>query len=125
MHPDVAALLAVQDDDVTIHDLETRLAELLPRLDAMAQERDKALAALQQARKSAESEERRRQDVAARVVAAPRAAGEESDGAQQRDVDARSHGGDGAARAGQANDRRGRARARPRSASGLSRRTGW
>lgn len=67
MHPDVAALLAVQDEDVTIHDLETRLAELLPRLDVMAQDRDRALAALQQARKSAESEERRRQDVAARV----------------------------------------------------------
>jgi predicted nucleic acid-binding Zn-ribbon protein len=59
--------LAVQDEDVTIHDLETRLAELLPRLDVMAQDRDRALAALQQARKSAESEERRRQDVAARV----------------------------------------------------------
>ena len=67
MHPDVAALLAVQDEDVAIHDLETRLAELMPRLDAMAQDRDRALAALQQARKSADSEERRRADVAARV----------------------------------------------------------
>lgn len=67
MHPDVAALLAVQDEDVAIHELETRLAELMPRLDAMAQDRDRALAALQQARKSAESEERRRADVAARV----------------------------------------------------------
>ena len=68
MHPDVAALLAVQDDDITIHDLETRLAELAPRLDAMAQDRDRAVAALQQARKAADSEERRRQDVAARVA---------------------------------------------------------
>jgi predicted nucleic acid-binding Zn-ribbon protein len=59
--------LAVQDEDVAIHDLETRLAELVPRLDAMAQDRDRAVAALQQARKSAESEERRRADVAARV----------------------------------------------------------
>lgn len=67
MHPDVAALLAVQDEDVAIHDLETRLAELMPRLDAMARDRDRAIAALQQARKSAESEERRRADVAARV----------------------------------------------------------
>ena len=67
MHPDVAALLAVQDDDVVINDLETRLAELMPRLDAMTKERDKALAALQQARKVAEAEEKRRQDVAARV----------------------------------------------------------
>jgi uncharacterized protein len=68
VHPDVAALLAVQDDDVVINDLETRLAELRPRLDAMTKERDKALAALQQARKVAEAEEKRRQDVAARVT---------------------------------------------------------
>ena len=67
MHQDVAALLAVQDEDVAIHDLEARLAELLPRLDSMASDRDRAIAALQQARKSAESEERRRADVAARV----------------------------------------------------------
>src|SRR4051812_24621180 len=39
----------------------------MPRLDAMTKERDKALAALQQARKVAETEEKRRQDVAARV----------------------------------------------------------
>lgn len=67
MHPDVTALLAVQDDDLTIHELETRLAELRPRLDAMAKERDKALANLQQARQMAASEERRRSEVAARV----------------------------------------------------------
>lgn len=68
MHPDVAALLAVQDDDITIHELETRLADLRPRLDAMARDRDKAVAALQQARKAADAEEHRRQDVAARVA---------------------------------------------------------
>lgn len=68
MHPDVAALLAVQDDDAIIHDLETQLAELRPRLDAMAAEHDKAVADRQQARKVAESEERRRQEVAARVA---------------------------------------------------------
>lgn len=68
MHPDVAALLAVQDDDAIIDDLETRLAELRPRLDAMAAEHDRAVEARQQAHKHAESEERRRQDVAARVA---------------------------------------------------------
>lgn len=68
MHPDVAALLAVQDDDAVIHTLEVRLAELTPRLDAMAQERDRGLAALQQARQAADSEERRRREVAARVA---------------------------------------------------------
>jgi predicted nucleic acid-binding Zn-ribbon protein len=59
--------LAVQDDDSIIHDLETRLAELRPRLEAMAAERDRAVASRDQARKTAESEERRRQEVAARV----------------------------------------------------------
>lgn len=68
MHPDVAALLAVQDEDLAIHDLETRLAELLPRLDAMAQERDKAVAALKEARKTADAEEKRRHEVALRVA---------------------------------------------------------
>ena len=68
MHPDVTALLAVQDDDLTIHELETRLAELRPRLDAMAKERDKAIAGLQEARNIAASEERRRHEVAARVA---------------------------------------------------------
>ena len=68
MHPDVAALLSVQDDDLVIHDLETRLAELRPRLESMAKERDRAIAALQQARQTSEAEERRRADVAARVA---------------------------------------------------------
>ena len=68
MHPDVTALLAVQDDDLTIHELEVRLAELRPRLDAMAKERDKAIAGLQEARNIAASEERRRHEVAARVA---------------------------------------------------------
>ena len=67
MHPDVAALLAVQEDDVAIHDLETRLAALRPRLDAMAKERDAALNALEHARQAADHEERRRREVAARV----------------------------------------------------------
>jgi predicted nucleic acid-binding Zn-ribbon protein len=60
-------LLAVQEDDVAIHDLENRLAALRPRLDAMAKERDAALNALEQARQAAEHEERRRREVAARV----------------------------------------------------------
>jgi len=67
VHPDVTALLAVQDDDLQIHELETRLAELRPRLDAMSRERDKALAGLQEARNIAASEERRRHEVAGRV----------------------------------------------------------
>jgi predicted nucleic acid-binding Zn-ribbon protein len=61
-------LLAVQDDDVAIHDLEFRLAELAPRLGIMAKDRDKAVASLQQARQTAQSEERRRHEVAERVA---------------------------------------------------------
>lgn len=68
MHPDVAALLTVQDDDVVIHELEEQLAQLMPRLDVMAKERDKAISNLQQARQVAESEERRRREVADRVA---------------------------------------------------------
>lgn len=68
MHPDVAALLTVQDDDVVIHELEAQLAELLPRLEVMAKQRDKAIGGLQQARQTAESEERRRREVAERVA---------------------------------------------------------
>jgi predicted nucleic acid-binding Zn-ribbon protein len=68
VHPDVSALLAVQDDDIAIHELETRLAELRPRLDAMTAERDKAIAGLHQARQTAEAEERRRREVAERVT---------------------------------------------------------
>jgi len=60
--------LAVQDDDVAIHELEKHLAELAPRVSAMAAERDKALAALQQARQAAEAEEKRRHEVAERVA---------------------------------------------------------
>jgi uncharacterized protein len=68
VHPDVAALLTVQDDDVIIHELEEQLAALRPRLEVMAKERDKAVNSLQQARQSAEAEERRRREVADRVA---------------------------------------------------------
>jgi uncharacterized protein len=68
VHPDVAALLAVQDEDVAIHQLEKRLADLKPRLSALAKSRDDALASLKKAETTAEAEERRRQEIAARVA---------------------------------------------------------
>jgi predicted nucleic acid-binding Zn-ribbon protein len=68
VHPDVAALLTVQEDDVVIHELEEQLAQLAPRLEIMAKERDRAMNTLQQARQLAESEERRRREVAERVA---------------------------------------------------------
>lgn len=68
MHPDVAALLAVQEDDLSIHSLEGRLAELQPRIEQMTREHDRAVAALEQAQQAAAAEEKRRTDVAARVA---------------------------------------------------------
>ena len=68
MHPDVGALLAVQDDDVNIRQLENQLAQLGPQLDALAREKDAASALLEQATQTADTEERRRHEVAARVA---------------------------------------------------------
>lgn len=68
MHPDVTALLAVQTDDAAIYGLEMQMAELLPRIEAMAHERQRATQAVSEARQVAETEERRRREVAARVA---------------------------------------------------------
>lgn len=67
MHPDVAALLAVQTDDIEIHGLEERLAALMPRLEAMAKEQERAGTALEQARQAVDAEERRQRDVRGRL----------------------------------------------------------
>ncbi len=67
MHPDVEAVLAVQAEDVVIHQLEGRLAELAPRLAAMQADIERAEKALAQARQSVEGEERRQRDVQGRV----------------------------------------------------------
>lgn len=68
MHPDVAALLAVQADDVVIHGLETRLAAMAPRLDALGREHQRAIAEVAKARETLEIEERRRRDVEQRIA---------------------------------------------------------
>ena len=67
MHPDVAALLAVQTDDIEIHGLEERLEALMPRLNAMARDQERAAAALEQARQAVDTEERRQRDVRGRL----------------------------------------------------------
>lgn len=67
MHPDVAALLAVQTDDIEIHGLEERLAALMPRLQAMVKEQERAGTALEQARQAVDAEERRQRDVRGRL----------------------------------------------------------
>jgi predicted nucleic acid-binding Zn-ribbon protein len=68
VHPDVAALLAVQEDDLLIDALEGQLTALRPRIDQMSKDREKATASLQQAKQAAEAEERRRAEVAGRVA---------------------------------------------------------
>ena len=67
MHSDVAALLAVQTDDIEIHGLEERLAALMPRLEAMVKDQERAAVTLERARQAVESEERRQRDVRGRL----------------------------------------------------------
>jgi uncharacterized protein len=67
VHPDVDALLAVQSDDEEIFAIEAKIAELAPRLEKLARERDREQSALAQARQSLESEERRRRDMETRL----------------------------------------------------------
>jgi len=61
-------LLAVQEDDLSIDALENQLTALRPRIDQMSKDREKATAALQQAKQAAEAEERRRAEIAGRVA---------------------------------------------------------
>ena len=63
----LASIISSFVKTVELNELETRLGDLRPRIESMAKERDKALASLQQARQAADSEERRRRDVAARL----------------------------------------------------------
>ena len=67
MHPDVAALLAVQTDDIEINGFEDRLAALMPRLEAIVKEQERAAVALDQARQAVDAEERRLRDVRGRL----------------------------------------------------------
>lgn len=67
MHPDVAALLTVQADDIEIHGLEDRLAALMPRLQAIVKEQERATSALEQARQAVDAEERKQRDVRGRL----------------------------------------------------------
>jgi predicted nucleic acid-binding Zn-ribbon protein len=63
----VAALLAVQSDDIEIHGLEDRLAALMPRLETIVKEQERASTALDQARQAVDAEEKRQRDVRGRL----------------------------------------------------------
>jgi predicted nucleic acid-binding Zn-ribbon protein len=68
VHPDVAALLAVQDDDLAIDKREADLAQLKPRLDALAADCQRAERGVQEVEQLIQAEEKRRRDVEERIA---------------------------------------------------------
>ena len=67
VNPDVAALLAVQDDDLRTYDLEDRLDALAPRLAALEKDRKRAEDAQAQAKQQVEAEEQRQRELQDRL----------------------------------------------------------
>ena len=67
MHPDVQSLLAVQQDDLEVYALESRLAALAPRLAALENERARAAQELDRARKAIEADESRHREAMLKV----------------------------------------------------------
>ena len=59
MREDLAALLALQDDDLAIHELETQVAALEPRQRQLDAERQRAAEALDRAEQAVAAEEKR------------------------------------------------------------------
>ncbi len=68
MDTDLAALLKVQDEDVTIHGLETRLAALEPRIRELDTRRGKALDAVERATATAGAEEKKQAYVREKIA---------------------------------------------------------
>lgn len=69
MNPEIAALVDVQTDDLTIHELEKGIDQLMPKVNALNAEVAKAKAAVDQATQLAEAEEKRKRDVLQRIEA--------------------------------------------------------
>jgi uncharacterized protein len=69
MHPDVQSLLEVQQDDLEIYELESRLASLAPRLATLEKERARAAQELERAGAAVAVEEARHRDAMHRVEA--------------------------------------------------------
>lgn len=67
MKADVAALLQVQADDLRAYGIEDRLATLTPRLAELERQKQRAVAALAEAHKQVEAEEKRQGDVQDRL----------------------------------------------------------
>lgn len=67
VHPDVAALLAVQADDLRVYGIEDQLSALMPRLATLEQDRKRAEEALVQSKAHTEAEEHRQREVQDRL----------------------------------------------------------
>lgn len=67
MHPDLAALLALQDEDTAVSALESRRNDLDARETALDQERVAAEAAIVHARQAAEAEDKKRRELGIKV----------------------------------------------------------
>src|SRR6185503_8763091 len=67
LNSDVAALLAVQADDLRTYGIEDRLSELAPRLAALEKDRKRAEEALVQSKLQVEAEEQRQRELQDRL----------------------------------------------------------
>ena len=67
MHPEIQTLLALQQDDVAVHEIEQGLGALQPRLIDLDRQRQIAADALSRARALVESEEKRQHDLQTRL----------------------------------------------------------
>lgn len=68
VHPDVAALLALQTDDAQVYAVEHQLEELAPRLRALESEQAREEQALARAREALEREDQRHRDLRERIA---------------------------------------------------------
>jgi predicted nucleic acid-binding Zn-ribbon protein len=69
MQNDVEVLLSLQADDTEIYELETRLRALEPRMSELDRKLENAVATLNRAKGSVETEERRQRDLMTKVAA--------------------------------------------------------
>jgi predicted nucleic acid-binding Zn-ribbon protein len=69
MQNDVEVLLSLQADDTQIYELETRLRALEPRMSELDRKLENAVATLNRAKGSVETEERRQRDLLTKVAA--------------------------------------------------------
>jgi uncharacterized protein len=67
VHPEIQTLLALQDEDIAIHEIESGVLALQPRLNDLDRERQVAADAVRRARALVESEEKRQHELQTRL----------------------------------------------------------